>query len=68
MIEEQTSAFRGFMNWLKESVTVKLFFIGFLILLLLIPSALIDDLIRERANRQDEMVKGDTLPQNHKIY
>ncbi|WP_238989343.1 cell envelope integrity protein CreD [Mucilaginibacter terrigena] len=46
------------MNWLKESITVKLVFIGFLILVLLIPSALIGDLIRERATRQDEMVKG----------
>jgi inner membrane protein len=57
MIEEQQTGLRGIMNWFKESITVKLIFIGFLILVLLIPSSLIDDLIRERANRQDEMVK-----------
>ena len=57
MINEQTSPFRGFMNWLQESVTVKLVFIGFLILVLLIPSALINDLIFERAARQSEVVK-----------
>ncbi|RFZ92118.1 cell envelope integrity protein CreD [Mucilaginibacter conchicola] len=57
MIEEQISPFRGFMNWLQESVTVKLVFIGFLILVLLIPSALINDLIFERAARQSEVVK-----------
>ncbi|MCQ6959745.1 cell envelope integrity protein CreD [Mucilaginibacter aquariorum] len=57
MIEEQQTGLKGIMNWFKESITVKLIFIGFLILVLLIPSSLIDDLIRERANRQDEMVK-----------
>ncbi len=48
---------QGFLHWLKESVTVKLFFIGFLILLLLIPSALTQDLIRERADRQEQTIK-----------
>jgi inner membrane protein len=47
----------GFMTWLKESVTVKLFFIGGLMLALLIPSFLIQDLIKERTNRQDEVEK-----------
>ncbi|WP_292971719.1 inner membrane CreD family protein, partial [Mucilaginibacter sp.] len=45
------------MNWLQESVTVKLVFIGFLILVLLIPSALINDLIFERSARQSAVVK-----------
>ena len=57
MIQEQKSAVRGTMDWLKESITVKLFFIGFLILVLLIPTSLIDSLIRERALRQDDMVR-----------
>jgi inner membrane protein len=48
---------QGFLHWLKESVTVKLVFIGFLILLLLIPSALTQDLIRERADRQEQTIK-----------
>lgn len=43
------------MDWFRESITVKLVFIGFLILVLLIPSSLIDDLIRERAGRQQEV-------------
>lgn len=55
--EQQPSAIRGFMNWLQESVTVKLVFIGFLILVLLIPSALINDLIFERSARQSAVVK-----------
>ena len=48
---------QGFMHWLKESVTVKLVFIGFLIILLIIPSALIQDLIQERAGRQSDTEK-----------
>ena len=48
---------QGFLHWLKESVTVKLVFIGFLILLLLIPSVLTQDLIRERADRQEQTIK-----------
>src|SRR5438874_13014761 len=48
---------QGFMHWLKESVTVKLIFIGFLVLVLLIPSVLIQELIRERAERQDQTTK-----------
>jgi inner membrane protein len=56
MIEQQPQP-QGFMNWLKESVTVKLVFIGVLILLLLIPSALIQNLIQERADRQEDTIK-----------
>jgi inner membrane protein len=56
MIEQQPQP-QGFMNWLKESVTVKLAFIAVLTLLLLIPSLLIENLIRERAGRQEETVK-----------
>jgi inner membrane protein len=52
MIDEQEQP-QGFMHWLKESVTVKLAFIGILVLLLLIPSVMIDTLITERAARQE---------------
>jgi len=38
-------------------VTVKLIFIGILVLVLLIPSAMINSLIQERAQRQDDTVK-----------
>jgi inner membrane protein len=47
---------QGFLNWLKESVTVKLAFIGLLILVLLIPSVLIGDLVNERAARQEQTI------------
>ncbi len=57
MIQEQQNPLRSIMDWFKESITVKLVFIGILILVLMIPSSLIDDLIRERAGRQDEMIK-----------
>lgn len=54
MITEQP---QGFLYWLKESVTVKLAFIGLLIILLLIPSSLVQNLIQERSLRQDETEK-----------
>jgi inner membrane protein len=53
---------KGFMDWLKESVTVKLAFIGVLILVLLIPSSMVDGLIIERASRQTEIM--DEIAQN----
>ncbi len=39
--------------WARTSVTLKLLLIGVLILFLMIPAFLIDDLIRERANLRD---------------
>lgn len=48
---------QGFLYWLKESVSVKLAFIGLLIILLLIPSSLVQNLIQERSLRQDETDK-----------
>lgn len=56
MINEQPQP-QGFLHWLKESVTVKMAFIGLLIILLLIPSVLVQNLIQERAQRQDETEK-----------
>lgn len=56
MIHEQPTQ-HGILSWLEESVTVKLFFIGFLTLVLLIPSALVNNLVSERAGRQDEVDK-----------
>ncbi|MEO6850515.1 MAG: cell envelope integrity protein CreD, partial [Mucilaginibacter sp.] len=54
---EQPQPPQGFMHWLKESVTVKLIFIGILVMLLLIPSSMVDSLIMERAMRQDQTIK-----------
>jgi inner membrane protein len=45
-----------FNKWIQESIMVKLFSIGILIIILLIPSAWIQDLIRERQNRADEVI------------
>jgi inner membrane protein len=50
------SVFERFNQWITESITVKLFSIGFLIIILLIPSSWIEDLIRERQYRADEVI------------
>ena len=44
-------------RWIKESIMVKLGSIGFLILILLIPSAWIESLIRDRESRADSVVE-----------
>ena len=56
MKTEQTNALSGIMNWFGESVLVKLAMIGFLTLLLLIPSVAVQDLIQERQQRQDDVI------------
>jgi len=43
-------------NWLKQSITIRLFTIGILILLLLIPVTMVESLIREREFRQQEAI------------
>lgn len=40
-------------NWARRSITLKLFIIGILILFLLIPTAMLDDLIRGRQRLRD---------------
>ncbi|WP_035565474.1 cell envelope integrity protein CreD [Hymenobacter sp. IS2118] len=40
-------------NWMSSSVTLKLLSIGILLLLLLIPSSMVEDLITERAGNRD---------------
>src|SRR5688572_3954042 len=44
-------------RWIQESIMVKLFSIGFLILILLIPSVWIEDLINERQQRADQVIE-----------
>src|SRR6188768_3353242 len=51
------NVFERLNRWIQESIMVKLFSIGFLILILLIPSAWIEDLIRERQNRSDQVIQ-----------
>ena len=43
-------------RWIEESITVKLVSIGFLVLILLIPSSWIQDLMHERQARADSMM------------
>jgi inner membrane protein len=45
-----------FNNWLQESVMIKLFSIGFLVIILLIPSAWINELIYERQSRANSVL------------
>ncbi len=45
-----------FNRWFQESVTIKLFSIGFLIFILMIPLSWVDDLIYERQARSGEVV------------
>ncbi|PJJ83426.1 cell envelope integrity protein CreD [Mucilaginibacter auburnensis] len=54
MIQEQPQ-YNSISTWLRESVMIKLFVIGFLALVLLIPSSMISSLITERAERQGEV-------------
>jgi len=54
MEQQQQSA--QITTWLRESVSVKLVFIGMLTLVLLIPSAMISNLISERSARRDEVI------------
>lgn len=52
---QENNAISGFRNWVRTSVTLKLISIGFIILLLLIPLGLIQDLVRERSTRHYEV-------------
>ncbi|MBS1544568.1 MAG: cell envelope integrity protein CreD [Bacteroidetes bacterium] len=52
----ETSIIDRFNKWLQESVTVKLMSIGFLVLLLLIPSTWIQHLMHERHSRAEDVV------------
>ncbi len=54
---EQTPIKNEIKNWFGESVLIKLFLIGALTLLLLIPSNWIQGLIWERQSRQNEVIK-----------
>lgn len=44
-------------NWIKESITIKLMSIGFLVLILLIPSSWIESLIIERQSRAESVIQ-----------
>lgn len=54
---EKTSLFERFNNWVKSSVMLKLITIFILILLLMIPSAILESLIHERQATRDNAVE-----------
>lgn len=56
-METNNNQFTRFGQWLNESLSVKLGVIFFLTLILLIPAALVNDLVRERQQRQQEVVE-----------
>ncbi|MBK6902835.1 MAG: cell envelope integrity protein CreD [Saprospirales bacterium] len=56
MQNQDSSTMQRFSHWLKKSLFVKLGSIGFLVLLLLLPNAMIRELITERQYRQEEAV------------
>ena len=45
-----------FGNWLKTSITARMLMVGFLVIILLIPLAYINSLIKERSNRQESVI------------
>lgn len=55
-MENAKSLFEKLNYWIKNSITVKLFTIGFLILLLLIPSEMIQSLVYERQSINQEAI------------
>lgn len=56
MINNQDIIKKG-ADFIKRSITLKIISVGILILLLLIPAAMIQNLIRERQSRRDSVVK-----------
>ncbi|RMF01433.1 MAG: cell envelope integrity protein CreD, partial [Bacteroidetes bacterium] len=52
-----SSTFDRLNNWARKSVTLKLFVIGFLILLLLIPANMLQSLIRERESLRNSAIE-----------
>jgi len=55
--ESQLNIFERFNRWIQESITVKLVSIGFLVLILLIPSSWIQDLMVERQSRAEGVME-----------
>jgi len=45
-----------FGNWVKTSITARMLMVGALVLILIIPLIYIEDLIRERASRQESVI------------
>ncbi len=55
-VAQPQNIFERLNNWIKNSITVKLVSIAFLILILLIPTSMIESLIRERQYTQEAAI------------
>ena len=53
---QKQSSYESFSKWMRNSITLKLIIIGFLILILLIPSKMIESLIQERESTRDSAI------------
>jgi inner membrane protein len=49
--------FERFNRWIEESIMIKLFSIGFLVLLLLLPASWIQELMQERESRAEGVIQ-----------
>src|SRR5438128_1539477 len=56
-METQLNIFERLHLWIQESITIKLLSIGFLVLILLIPSSWIEGLMQERENRASDVMR-----------
>ncbi len=56
MENTNTSSQNKFGNWLKTSITARMLMVGFLVIILLIPLAFINNLINERELRQNDVI------------
>lgn len=56
IVTPQSNLIERFNKWIQESIMIKLMSIGFLILILLIPSSWIDSLIYERQQRAESVM------------
>ncbi|NVK26459.1 MAG: cell envelope integrity protein CreD [Flavobacteriia bacterium] len=52
----ESSPVSTFSTWIKESISARVLFVGVLILLLLIPLAMVQDVIRDREDRSNEAI------------
>ncbi|KAB2814628.1 cell envelope integrity protein CreD [Phaeocystidibacter luteus] len=53
----ESSPASTFSKWIRESISARVLFVGVLILLLLIPLAMVQDVIRERESRSNEAIR-----------
>ena len=56
IVTSQSNLADRFNKWIQESIMIKLMSIGFLVLILLIPSSWIDNVISERQQRAEEVM------------